>query len=197
MVRSTDRAMEQLNAKFQKVKADYDNKALPIDALCDLSEHALGLLANSKRRALPSGSAGGKQYWIYSRSSTLSRPCLPNCCCRACQLRAAWRRLVRAVRPAAHVIALQPSEVNRTLYTCVMAFCLCYDLWKPTARKTPGTQFEIVLGSLLSRVLPHHKRTKHVPLPDSQEQVSTDIVMQHEDTGKALVLPAKITTVSA
>jgi hypothetical protein len=86
-----------------------------------------------------------------------------------------------------------------------MAFSVCFDLRKRTSRKTPGTYFEVILGSILSEILPDYKRTKHIPLiseegsakEENEESVSTDIVFEKASKDgimKGIVIPAKITT---
>jgi hypothetical protein len=187
--------VKELDGLFKKTKEKYDQGFAPLDRLSDLTRHALGLLAKAEPVKLPSLSAGKKQYWVLKAGQSLSRPFLPPLLIRKeADFESAWTRLEEALDGGSRRINLDAEEVNSTLYTVVMAFCLCYDLWKPKSRKTPGTQFEVVLGSLLKHLLPKHTRTKHVPLPGEDESVSTDIVMTGNAKEGALVFPAKITT---
>ena len=73
-----------------------------------------------------------------------------------------------------------------------MSFSSCYDLWKPGSRKTPGTLFEILLGSITAKFLTAYTRTKFISLPKTGESVSTDIVFDLNEKG--IVMPVKITT---
>lgn len=99
---------------------------------------------------------------------------------------------------------LNEELLNKVLYTISMSFCACYDLWK-NARKTPGTYFEIVLGTILFIRLKEYTKSKHISIPEQSESLSTDIVFtrkrkthntdivfKNEDSG--LVFPSKITT---
>ena len=62
-------------------------------------------------------------------------------------------------------IISQPAlQINSVLYTAVTAHSCCYDLWKPESRKTPGTFFEILIGTTFSKVLSTYSRSKHIPI---------------------------------
>lgn len=99
------------------------------------------------------------------------------------------------------------------VYTAVMAFSCCYDLWKPGSRKTPGTFFELFMAALMNVYLRDHTFSKHVDLgrllgvagadPSAATEVdaeaeasslSTDLVMRSSINGKHAVIPLKITT---
>ena len=69
--------------------------------------------------------------------------------------REAWNEFRESARPRERRYDFLPEEANSVLYSASMAFAICYDLWKPGSRKTPGTFFEIVLGSVLQAVLRH------------------------------------------
>ena len=75
-----------------------------------------------------------------------------------------------------------------------MWFSICYDLWRPGSRKTPGTFFEILVGSLVQAVTPRLTRRAHVPLLEPGESVSTDIVFLEPGERGGLAIPVKITT---
>lgn len=186
--------MEDLATAFRKAKVVYDAGGCPFAELRSVSGRALQLLLSAAQGELPSVSSGGKQYSVFRVNGTISRPHLASLLLHDVgRFERAWDKLAEAADARAHLIALPPTEINSTLYTAVMSVCLCFDLWKPKSRKTPGTIFEVVLGSLLKAVLPAHARTKSIRLPDG-EILSTDIVMMNDRIKAALVVAAKITT---
>lgn len=187
--------MDSLVREFEHAKKAYDRKRDPSDVVGKLSKVALTVLGQASTSLLPTVSAGGKRYSIYRAGKSLSRPFLSELfIADPDEFESEWVQLLAACRPQTHRIELPSKDVNRIVYTAATSFCLCFDLWKPKSRKSPGTQFEILLGSLLSRLLPTHVRSKHVSLPQEAESVATDIVMADPVENRALVFPAKITT---
>lgn len=110
-----------------------------------------------------------------------------------------------------------PVVFDRAIYTAVTAFSLCVDVWKPKSRKTPGTFFEVLIGSAARHYFPHYVLTKHVPIRDvpvddvvdalvdtdevaedagafSANSVSTDLVISNPATDRGAIIPLKITT---
>lgn len=112
-----------------------------------------------------------------------------------------------------------PDAFDRVIYTAVTAFSLSYDIWKPKSRKTPGTFFEVIIGSATRIAFPDYVLTKHIPIRDlpvkdegvvdalvdtvdgdedaaefSGDSVSTDLVISNPKTEKGAVIPLKITT---
>lgn len=111
---------------------------------------------------------------------------------------------------------------SQTIYTAIMSFACCYDLWNPKARKTPGTFFEVFMAGLLQSVFTDIAFSKHIPLtkildaggsppnaednPDQDEAISdgnegdekssvaTDVVLSAPNKKGGIVLPLKITT---
>jgi hypothetical protein len=98
------------------------------------------------------------------------------------------------------------AAANRVIYSLVMSFACCIDLWKRTSRKTPGTFFEIVMAGMFKLALPEAKFFKHINLesalgerherdgPDEKIFLSTDLVIGAENANRAAVIPLKITT---
>lgn len=141
------------------------------------------------------GSAGGKQYYVFTDGARLSRPFLSSLYeSDHDKWRRSWDSLVAAVDPGGRRFATSADSANAPLYTAITAFSAAYDLWKPTSRKTPGTVFEIILGSFLQHVLSDYQREKHVILEGETENVATDIVFTRPGRRGGLVIPAKITT---
>lgn len=119
------------------------------------------------------------------------------------EFKESWKRIISSKGKCCFLSS--DDSINKCIYTVVMSFSMCYDIWKNGSRKTPGTYFEIVLGSLLGEVLPvEYTRTKSVSLLSKVEaeesmedadtgNVATDIVFKIEN-GKSIVIPVKITT---
>lgn len=112
---------------------------------------------------------------------------------------------------------IDPAEFNAVIYTAVTAFCLCIDVWKPKSRKTPGTYFEVLIGSAALHHFPDYVLSKHIPIRDvpsdtavdalvdtdevdaqdaefTGNSVSTDLVITNPKTERGAVIPLKITT---
>lgn len=107
-------------------------------------------------------------------------------------------------------------QATAAVYTAVMSFASCYDLWQRTSRKTPGTFFEILVAGLLKKMLPSATFSKHISLSalvqdsgakdsdnsisdnndaeDLGANVSTDLVIGSPDRTGGVVVPLKITT---
>jgi hypothetical protein len=105
-----------------------------------------------------------------------------------------WTEFIDSIDTLNNKICMDDDKVSKVLYTTIMSFAICYDLWKNSSRKTPGTYFEVILGSILARLLPDYTRKKHVIIPGQDDKVSTDIVFEPEGDGVKLVIPAKTTT---
>lgn len=186
--------MEQLNLFLTATKRIYDKGGSPLDAIRTTVVHCLDKLkAQAAARALVA--LNSKDYWVATAGTRLSRPFLPALhVADSAAFSRDWDALARALNGAEHKIDLDPGVVNKVLYTSINAFCLCYDLWKPGSRKTPGTFLEVLLGTILGQLLPTHGRTKSIPIPNQTETVATDIVFTPPTGDRGLVFPAKITT---
>lgn len=129
-------------------------------------------------------------------------------------------QLLRMAQELEHPWTAEDYErANRVVYTAVMAFACCYDLWQRSSRKTPGTFFEVFMAGLLQNIFPEALFSKHIPLtevindegvdarevnrnvPDVNPQengehisVSTDIVIGAQNRSGGVVIPLKITT---
>jgi hypothetical protein len=193
--------LQTLSAALTAAKRTYDHGGNPLDEIRAIAVLSLNLLeSKATRRSQPS--ANGKRYEVYHAGQERSRPVLPGLFhTNVEEFQRCWDQMISGIRSPENSIALsgmtQSSTaalfVNRCIYTAVMAFASCYDLWKPKSRKTPGTFFELVLGGILSKLLPEHSRSKYIPLPGNEESVSTDIVFTSANRHN-LVFAAKITT---
>lgn len=185
--------MRELNNLQLNAVAAYRNGMAVPNSVEHAVDHCLRLLRGIEPE--PLGACDGKQYHMLRAGRNVSRPVhLPLLIRDRDLFHEAWKEFQGSVRPQERRYSFPPEETNSILYSASMAFAICYDLWKPTSRKTPGTFFEVVLGSVLQAVLPGFERTAHVVLPGQTEKVSTDIVFLMPDHAGGLVIPAKITT---
>ena len=140
--------MQTLHALFAAAKRAYDSGGTPHGPIGDTAAHAIELLAQ-RARSRGLAQCDGKAYSVFEASGRVSRPFLPSLYEPDPRVfQAEWRALVQAAQPKAKCYGLAAARSNRVLYTALTAFCVCYDLWKPGSRKTPGTFFEAVLGSI-------------------------------------------------
>jgi hypothetical protein len=212
--------VENIARLLKLAKKSYDMGLDPLAQLETLAVECLRKLG-SETTAADQHSLEGKKYIILSAGNGRSRPILPSLFLKDKNaFSRAWKEMVAGIDSKANLITLSgkitdpENHVNQVIYTAVMSFAACYDIWKPSSRKTPGTYFEIILGSLLKELLPKHTRGKHIILKEGDKSVlvetdsavekeakedpqkacvSTDIVFSA--SGKpGLVFPAKITT---
>lgn len=186
--------MKRIEIFFKKLKQDYDSGRDPIDEIIKLGAYSLDKL-NTEAKIKEQGQVGRKAYNIYTLNGEYSRPFLADAYVhKPLYLEKMWGRIIKSVNTKTRSIDVESIFIDRCLYTSVMSFACCYDLYKRSSRKTPGTYFEVILGSLISKILPNYIRSKHIPIPNVQESVSTDIVFSNSEKRKSLVIPAKITT---
>lgn len=185
--------MDTLNTLYKQAKSEYDADGHPLSKIREITRHCLDLLRGVPVRQLKP--IGEKSYSYYFDGSNLSRPYRPDLfILDPDNLAACWDDLVRNIKPEHHLIDTDVNAINQILYTSVMSFSIVYDLKKPKSRKTPGTFFEVLLGSIMGRLIPGFRRTKHVSIPRESESVSTDIVFTRPDNSRGIVIPVKITT---
>ena len=155
--------MQEIKRVFDAAKDAYDRGESPLTEIASTSKACLEKL--SRLTPTSYGTCSGKNYSIYEDGGHKSRPFLPatfiSSPSRYCT---AWNSLVGSKDERAHGFTVSATHVDEVIYTTVMAFALCYDLWKPKSRKTPGTYFEVVLGSLMAVLLPEATRTKFISL---------------------------------
>lgn len=182
--------MQTIKRHYDALKARYDTGAQPLDAVRDLSVVCLKKLDDEAIRNELAGGVHSTMMLGDQHSRPLRWELFEP---EHSQFCTDWNQLVAAIDPPNRRIKLDVTTTNRALYTALMSFCACYDLWKRSSRKTPGTFFEVIAGSLLSKLLPAYSRAKHVIIPNETENVSTDLVFTKAGT-HGLVLPVKITT---
>lgn len=209
--------LTEIVAAFNLAKRKYDQggnglgEALKVGALC------LDRL-NQSATLRPFGMFFGPpkmEYWVAEDAGALSRPYRPDLfIADVPTFAASAKAFVDDLRTGNS----DPARFDQVVYTTVSAFCLCYDVWKPKSRKTPGTFFEVLIGSAARVRFPALAMTKHIPIKDlpvadvadalvdisgeegdaveafKGDAVSTDLVLTNPKTGKGAVVPMKITT---
>ena len=139
------------------------------------------------------GNTDGKDYFVFTSTSLKSRPIVESLFIRdQSEFESLWDEFIKSIDSKNCTTNLDCLKIDKVIYSSIMSFSSCYDLWKPGSRKTPGTLFEILLGSITAKFLPAYTRTKFISLPKTGESVSTDIVFDLNEKG--IVMPVKITT---
>lgn len=181
--------MKNIVIKHAVIKKMYDSGVSPIEELKDITLECLQLLSVVERYDY--GYVGTKHYFCYF-SEKYSRPVATNLFILEPQeFVFLWDRLFSGIDEINHSCSLDEISIDRVIYTAIMSFAICFDIWKSESRKTPGTHFEILLGSTLDLFLRGFARSKHIVLPEL-DKLSTDIAFSNE--GITLVFPAKTTT---
>jgi hypothetical protein len=187
-------SVTEIKSLLDKAKKQYDAGANPSDVVRDVALVAISTLAkNSNRRS--TGTIDGKDYSVFEANKRLSRPYLPQLYISDINhFSTLWRDFASSINGNSHYSNLAANDINRLLYSSVTSFSVCYDLWNPGARKTPGTFFEVLVGTVFGLLLPNLSRTKFISIPNENESVSTDIVFTKTSHSGGLVIPTKITT---
>lgn len=172
-----ERIMEsfaEITAGFDTIKKLYDHGVNPLDAIRDVGQMALSLIIEHPRRGLD------KEYIVFGSPDSpegVTRPIrsdlfIPD----ASEYASAWNAMVSTMGTE----DLNVASANAALYTCIQSFAGVYDLYKRGARKTPGTFFEIMVGSLLSEIT-GSSRGKQVTLNVGGESVTIPTDIYFED----------------
>lgn len=215
--------LDAIAANFKAAKKKYDHGQ---PALADVLRLALQCLETLERNSsyrvfgMFAGTPA-KEYWVAqsNNGNSISRPFRPDLYFfNKNEFAANADHFINEM----HSMQLEPSRFDRVMYTAVTAFCLCYDIWKPKSRKTPGTFFEVLMGSAAALYFSGATLTKHIPITglpttdmtDTSEvpivtdesldedtvgaiqgnSVSTDLVLTNPLTDRSAVVPLKITT---
>lgn len=139
-----------------------------------------------------------KVYQVKRRNGSLSRPIREDLFIADPEaFDRSWKELIKAIERSKdkglRERTVTTSNLDSILYTTVIAFAASYDLYKPKSRKTPGTFFEVTVGTLLGEFA-GLTRGKQVALPGTRDKVPTDIVLKGPEGKPSLVIPTKITT---
>lgn len=209
--------IDNMMSEYRAAKNRYDAYAPAIESCLNVAASCLQLL-NDHARLRYFGDFSRVdpiRYHVAEAGDRLSRPYRPEL----------FISDVGAFREQAadFINRLAPDEdydaelFDRIIYTSVCSFSLCIDLWKYRSRKTPGTFFEVVVGSAAIAAFPNFRLSKHVPIVDenigddvdamietdevdadatefSANSVSTDLVITNPANERGAVIPLKITT---
>jgi hypothetical protein len=180
---------------FEAAKSAYDAGDNPVSLLRKTAALAVKRLARHAS-VVPLTGQGPKCYSAFATGrSSLSRPFLTADYVKTARaFERDWNAVFGLADADAHRFTAAGADVNKVLYTAITAFACCYDLWKASSRKTPGTFFEILIGSVMGTLLGDYARGKSIPIPNEIDAVETDIVFQHAEQQEGLVVATKITT---
>ncbi|WP_156481262.1 hypothetical protein [Herbaspirillum rubrisubalbicans] len=189
--------MEELLEHFKRAKKKYDAYQDPRD---DIKAIVLACIRHMRTaRKMEWGGPLGKRYTIFYVGRNKSRPFLTNQIITEDEFSSLWDQLLQSANREEKCFTLPEEQVTKTVYNAVVSFCVCIDIWKPKSRKTPGTYFEVVLGTLIGLILPDAtRRTKHIPLPTEVAQsvaAVSDIAQSLEVTEEELSLDNEIDAV--
>ncbi len=192
------KAFSKVSENFVIAKLKYDLGENPLSELYEIGVSAACLLANHTTIRSQGDLVGGdprvtKLYDVFllNDSNKVSRPVRSDLYLKdPGTFKRAWIDLMRSIDHESK--SANSNQANAAIYTCICAFACAFDLFKPGSRKTPGTFFEILIGTILADVS-GLKRGKQISIPNSQYKVPTDIVLINPD-GPQLVIPTKITT---
>ena len=185
--------LESVITLFNTVSRLYNRGLNPLTEICNLSQVCLSTLLDNAR-IKHQGSVGTTDYSVFFDGRTFTRPIRKDMLIEANSFQNKWQKLIDRLDSREYLNAKEQIECNNIVYTSISSFSCVFDLWKASSRKTPGTFFEILTGSMLSHFYKDCVRSKHITLPRESESVTTDIVLTSRTTGKGLVIPVKITT---
>lgn len=147
-------------------------------------------LAGCEERELIS-KVSGKEYFCYSDGSETSRPIN-----RALfdDSGDSWQDLREAMR-GGDVASLDPSDVNRGMYTTAMLFCASVDLVR-RSQKTPGTFFEYFAAFFFAWLTKVEPKTSMPILSLAEEgaDLTTDFVFDLGPRSPKFHMPVKTST---
>lgn len=193
---------EEVIREFTAAKYAYDAGANPLEKIGLIGLKCYEELENNAEE-IEQGSYNSTMYHVFEANSAFSRPIRPDLFVTSKTYAEEWEMLVERISSSDYLDSAgfqlyfdqtEQTRFDKLIYTNISCFSCVYDLWKPGSRKTPGTYFEVLVGSLLSAFYPNCTRTKFISIPNETEKVTTDIVLYSEITQKGLVIPVKITT---
>lgn len=190
------RAFAEARLLLDAAKGCYDSGANDFAALGKIGSHCLNILQfhaqKTEQAVWHDHGRVVREYDVFRLDGKVSRPVRRDLWIDDRQeFDELWAVMTADATPGC--LTLSVPSLNELLYTCVMAVCCAFDLLQPSSRKTPGTFFEIVTGTVAGQVA-GLARGKQVKVPGKPYTVPTDIVFERRGGGGGLVLPTKITT---
>jgi hypothetical protein len=173
--------VKELKKHFDAAKTLYDRGQVPLAQIAATCEVALNMLADTTEVSY--GVLSGKRYTVLRSGDARSRPLLKYLMLDSSSFVDEWNALIESADTQNHRFQVDEERAIKTVYSAVMGFAICYDLWKPKSRKTPGTFLEVLFGSLLAKLAPEARRKKFIRLPQNGELVElpeTELVAENE-----------------
>lgn len=182
--------MDNLVNTYNRYKREYDDGKPNFDTLRKVIAVAMDLLSKERQEEYQHTD---KNYFIFYSEVQKSRPVLRDLYYSDFnEYNKELSALVNNIDPKNKTINIDEHVINKVIYTSLIAFSCSYDLYKNSSRKTPGTFFEIIIGHIMTLLLPGYTRDKQISIPNAEEKITTDIVF---DNGKrGIAIPVKITT---
>jgi hypothetical protein len=156
--------MEYIVSLYNELKHDYDHNQPPLSKIVKLGICCIDKL-NKEAKKKDQGQIHSKKYSVFLLNKEYSRPFQPDIyISNTSVFNKLWQQIFSSIDTKSRSINIKSILIDRALYTSIISFACCYDLWKRSSRKTPGTYFEVVLGSLIKLIIPKYNRTKHIPI---------------------------------
>ncbi|POB49330.1 type II site-specific deoxyribonuclease [Vibrio vulnificus] len=182
--------MIQLEEFYKRYKLSYDLGTPDLQQLKCVVEYSMRLLNNCER---VNYTHYHKDYFGFKYGSEMSRPVLRCLYLNSfAEFSQGLDTVVSYIDTQNNKILVPPALIDAILYTALMSVSSCYDLFKSGSRKTPGTFYEVLVGHLMSLMLPSYRQGKHIEIPGESEKITTDIVFDNGSHG--IAIPVKITT---
>ncbi|EMI4312562.1 hypothetical protein V6447_003800 [Vibrio vulnificus] len=182
--------MKQLEECYKSYKSAYDLGCPDVQQLKSVVAHAMSVLGGCNR---VNYGHSQKSYFGFVYGKEMSRPVLTSLYINSFDdFSQRFDTVLSSIDTRSHKILASPQLIDSVLYTALMSFSSCYDLFKSGSRKTPGTFYEILVGHLMSLMLPNYNQGKHIVIPGESEKITTDIVFDNGSHG--IAIPVKITT---
>lgn len=199
--------MREIEKKLKIVSRQYNSGEPHLASSLDLIQYCLTKLADCSNYGLY-GPFNGRvriDYFAFSHGNEFSRPIRNDLFINEYHdFHKLHSRIIKSLHQDGPLSIEEESNITRIIYTSVMAFASCIDLWKRGSRKIPGTFFEIFMAAMFKEFFLNYSFSKHIPLNNISEdsrteesekvRLSTDLVITSPENGRSAVIPLKITT---
>lgn len=183
--------MEEIIKEYNDLKTTYDAGDPTLLQLGQLGDRIIKFIQSFNR--IEFRNFADKNYSVIESNNVLTRPFREDILFdKNYSFEKSWYILCDKLNSPEDLAHEDIKVIDNLLYKLVMSFAVFIDIKKPKSRKTPGTFFEVIMGSVIHSIIPDFERSKHIPLPLAGESISTDIVFSKD--GMGLVFPIKIST---
>ena len=185
-----DEAIGQYRQMQSLIKDGKIHSREMISLIIESYQASVGFLRHRGRVELKS-MVSGKKYFTFSGVRKVSRPI--NVALYMDDPGDVAKRFLASVDAPTLFTGL---ELNQAIYTIAISFCAGIDLVKTGDRKTPGTYFEYMVGSIISQILgvSPRKRVKVIELEDIDTDLPTDYIFDLGLHRPKFHVPAKTST---